>query len=72
MYVIYTFILGEKSIKYKLKGGVNFKQKSHISFKCGRASHYKCNAQIIKLRQIKNDWHQPYSTSDNRNYHRHY
>lgn len=49
MYVIYTFILGEKSIKYKLKGGVKFKQKSHIRFKYGRASHYKGDAQLIKM-----------------------
>lgn len=49
MYIIYTFILGEKSIKYKLKGEVKFKQKSHINLKNRRASQYNCNAQIIKL-----------------------
>lgn len=49
MYVIYTFILGEKSIKYKSKGEQNLIKKSQISFKDGRASHYKCNAQMIGL-----------------------
>jgi len=49
MYVIYTFILGEKSIKYKLKGEWNLIKKHILYFKYGRASHYECNAQIIVL-----------------------
>ncbi len=39
----------KKFLLNKIKRRVKFNQKLHINFKYGRASHYKCNAQVRKL-----------------------